>query len=165
MKKMTCFLLIYALMCGYASLPALVADASDAATYQEYKEQVAAKEASAFPNPDARYTVVTDGDNKPTDEHVQDIIVEEMSSLSIHETPNRPATASQDDTPAVFPPISEIKQDVVDTPPTESSLQPSSQLPSQGKSSPPRSTKSHRGRKPKSGGLLHGQQTIDSFFR
>ena len=62
MKKMTCFLLIYALMCGYASLPALVADASDAATYQEYKEQVAAKEASAFPNPDARYTVVTDGD-------------------------------------------------------------------------------------------------------
>ena len=62
MKKTTCFLLICALMCGYTSSPTLVADASDAATYQEYKEQVAAKEASAFPDPDARYTVVTDGD-------------------------------------------------------------------------------------------------------
>ena len=59
MKKQIC--MIVAVLCFGISEP-LTVSAVEAGTYEELKAMSAALEAEAFPDPEAKYTLVTEGD-------------------------------------------------------------------------------------------------------
>ena len=60
--KRICSAAVCAALCAAALLPPFSASAYDAATYEEYSAQLKQAEASQFPDPEADYTVVTEGD-------------------------------------------------------------------------------------------------------
>lgn len=62
MKKTLSMLLAAALICNFSTIVPVTASAIDAATYEEYNRQVNILKESEFPDPEIRYSIITEND-------------------------------------------------------------------------------------------------------